>query len=80
MYLIYIYIVYVNKDGMKSNLYRSEEYVWKCLHNSSDVRQEFSHLCVPEFPYKINKLTFVYLEKVSSFRTYLFISKWSDFK
>lgn len=32
------------------------------------------------FPIKINKLTFVYLEKVSSFRTYLFISKWSDLK
>lgn len=53
---------------MKSNLYRSEENVWKCLHNSSDVRQEFSHLCVSESPYKINKLTFVYLKKVSSFR------------
>lgn len=53
MYLIYIYTVYVNKDGMKSNLYRSEENVWKCLHNSSDVRQEFSHLCVPEFIIKL---------------------------
>lgn len=77
MYLIYIYTVYVNKDGMKSNLYRSEENVWKCLHNSSDVRHELLHLCVPEFPYKINKLTFVYLEKVSSFRTsFHFKMKW----